>query len=332
MPLPIIICDDSSFARKQVARALPKGWDVEVSFAGNGREAVEAIRAGKGDLIFLDLTMPEMDGFEVLEYIRREDLPTLAIVISGDVQEESRRRVLELGALTFIKKPVDAVALCGILDEYGLLSVLTGSSPAPLDVPSDFRDWCQELANVAMGRAADLLAQVIAVPVELSIPRVATSAPAELARTLEERTGESGTALVTQGFIGGGIAGETMVLFHETDTRHLGPLFGYEQELDSHTEVELLMEVSNILIGAILKGLSDLLDLGFSQGHPVVHTDPATCRRRLGANLPADSDILSIEFSYAIGRENIRCDQLILFTPPAAGALARRADYSMGGA
>lgn len=108
MSTPVLICDDSSFARKQVQRALPPGWDVEVTFAGNGEEGLAAISAGKGDVVFLDLTMPVMDGFEVLEAIKARDLPCMVVVISGDIQPEAMARVKKLGAVDFIKKPVDA--------------------------------------------------------------------------------------------------------------------------------------------------------------------------------------------------------------------------------
>ena len=56
MGIPVLICDDSSFARKQMARALPDGWEVEVSFACNGEEAIQAIKDSKikGDKLFLD--------------------------------------------------------------------------------------------------------------------------------------------------------------------------------------------------------------------------------------------------------------------------------------
>ncbi|WP_198411172.1 response regulator [Marinimicrobium alkaliphilum] len=122
MSTTVLICDDSSFARKQVKRALPPGWQVDISFAGNGREALSAIEAGKGNILFLDLTMPEMDGFETLEQIKSRDLPTLVIVISGDIQPEAMARVKKLGALDFIKKPVDAKRLEQVLTDFGLYS------------------------------------------------------------------------------------------------------------------------------------------------------------------------------------------------------------------
>lgn len=121
MSTPVVICDDSSFARKQMARALPKDWDVNVTFAGNGEEAVAAIKEGKADVLFLDLTMPILDGYGVLEAIRAEDLPTMVIVVSGDIQPEARDRVKSLGALDFIKKPVTTEKIQGILTDYGLV-------------------------------------------------------------------------------------------------------------------------------------------------------------------------------------------------------------------
>jgi DNA-binding NtrC family response regulator len=120
MPTPVLICDDSSFARKQVQRALPKDWDIDVCFAGNGEEGLNAIKSGKGDVVFLDLTMPVMDGFELLEAIKSQDLPCLVVVISGDIQPEAMARVKKLGAVDFIKKPVDAGRLQQVLSDFGI--------------------------------------------------------------------------------------------------------------------------------------------------------------------------------------------------------------------
>lgn len=122
MSLPLLVVDDSSFARKQVGRALPKGWDIEISHAANGEEALEQIRAGKGEVVFLDLTMPVLDGYGVLEAIRAEDLPAVVIVISGDIQPEAEARVRKLGALAFIKKPINPEQLMQVLSDFGLYS------------------------------------------------------------------------------------------------------------------------------------------------------------------------------------------------------------------
>lgn len=121
MAIPLLICDDSNMARKQVAKSLPDGWDVDITFATNGREALDAIRSGKGEMVFLDLTMPEVDGYDVLEAIKEHDLKSVVIVISGDIQPMARERVMSLGALDFIKKPVNKDKLFSTLENFGLL-------------------------------------------------------------------------------------------------------------------------------------------------------------------------------------------------------------------
>jgi len=121
MAIPLLICDDSNMARKQVKRSLPDEWDVDLTFATNGVEGIEAIRAGQGEMVFLDLTMPEMDGYEVLDKVKEEGHKCIIIVISADIQPEARERVMALGALDFIRKPVNKEKLAAILQTYGLL-------------------------------------------------------------------------------------------------------------------------------------------------------------------------------------------------------------------
>lgn len=122
MATSLLVVDDSSFARKQVIRALPKDWDVDISQAANGLEALELIQQGKGEIVLLDLTMPEMDGFGVLEAVKSQDLPAMIIVISGDIQPEAEARVMKLGALSFIRKPLDPAVLVKVLSDYGIHS------------------------------------------------------------------------------------------------------------------------------------------------------------------------------------------------------------------
>jgi CheY-like chemotaxis protein len=120
MSVSVLVVDDSPMARKMLIRALPSTWDIGITQAASGVEALAAYRAGRVDVMFLDLTMPEMDGYQVLETLRREDLNCLVIVVSADVQEKAQQRVLELGAIAFIKKPVDSNKVESVLREYGI--------------------------------------------------------------------------------------------------------------------------------------------------------------------------------------------------------------------
>jgi len=108
-------------ARKQVARSLPEDLDVDITFATNGAEGLSAIREGKGEVVFLDLTMPEMDGYGVLENLWKEKIKALVIVISGDIQPEAHDRVKSMGAIEFIKKPINKDKLITVLTAYGLM-------------------------------------------------------------------------------------------------------------------------------------------------------------------------------------------------------------------
>lgn len=121
MSLSVLICDDSALARKQVKKSLPENWDIELRLASNGLEAINMMREQIADVLFLDLTMPELDGISVLELLKVKKLAEHVVVISADIQPEMQKRVTELGALAFIQKPVNPQKLTQILKEYGLL-------------------------------------------------------------------------------------------------------------------------------------------------------------------------------------------------------------------
>lgn len=120
MALPVLVVDDSTLARKLLIKSLPSDWDLEITQASNGAEALLHYRAGKGAVIFLDLTMPVMDGFQVLEHIREEGLDAFVIVVSADIQEGAVDRVKASGAIGFVAKPVSTERIVPILKGYGL--------------------------------------------------------------------------------------------------------------------------------------------------------------------------------------------------------------------
>lgn len=121
MPIPVTVVDDSKISRKMVIRALPSDWNIELTQAENGFEALDAYRTGKAEIMFLDLTMPEMDGYEVLEILQKEALNTFVVVISADIQPEAQERVKKLGAMAFIKKPVKTESITEVLKQYGII-------------------------------------------------------------------------------------------------------------------------------------------------------------------------------------------------------------------
>ena len=107
--MKILVTDDSKMARKMVIKTLKESSsnELEIFEAQNGLEALDLYKQNLPKIVFLDLTMPVMDGFEALEKIKQFDENAKVVIISADIQKLSMDRVLALGAFNFIKKPVD---------------------------------------------------------------------------------------------------------------------------------------------------------------------------------------------------------------------------------
>jgi chemotaxis protein CheY-P-specific phosphatase CheC/DNA-binding NarL/FixJ family response regulator len=361
MSTKLLICDDSNMARKQVARSLPDRWDVDITFVCNGLEGLSAIKEGKGDVVLLDLNMPEMDGYQVLESILKDDLPAMVIVISGDIQPEAHKRVTELGALDFIKKPVSKDKLTKILDKFGLLANCTdptvqahsdkNSIPAShklsamekpqsvamvqeedkdakhIVLTTDMRDCYQEIANVAMGRAGDLLARLLDVFVVLPIPNVNFLEVSELSMALSAVEQNASTSGVCQGFIGAGISGEALLILTDSSFQDVASLMNYHDEIDKSSELELLMDLANVLISSCLSGVAEQLDMHFSQGHPVVLGQHRKISELIATNSQKWKKTLAIEISYNIENYDVKCDLLLLFTEESMLTLNNKISY-----
>lgn len=333
MTIRILICDDSSMARKQMARALPKNWKADVTFAFDGRNGLEKLQETQSELLFLDLNMPEMDGYEVLKVIREKDLPVLTIVVSGDIQPEARERVRKLGAIDFIKKPTDTDHVARILKDYGFLqpeefeteSVApeADSTPSPVSLP----DYLQEISNVAMGRSSDLLARLLKVFVKQPIPRVEMITTSELSMAISAADTETQYSAVCQGFFGAGIAGEAMLLFADANFEQMAKLLRYDDTNTENLQVEVLMDMSSILFGAFINGISDQLDIKLRLGHPTVLGQHRKVGDLLEYHRTRQEKLLCIEISYELENTDISCDMLILLTEDSVPFLEQRLKY-----
>lgn len=335
MVIPLLVCDDSMMARKQLIRALPPEWPVSISQACHGEEAMGMIRQGLAEVLLLDLTMPVMDGFEVLAALRSEGLNPKVIVVSGDVQEEAIRRVTELGALAFIKKPADPEKLRQTLEQLGLLSPPSTeavASPEPIpprpafELKINFRDALREISNVAMGRAAALLAKVLGVFVELPVPAVNLFEVSELHMTLADAQRGQRCSALCQGFIGDGIAGEALLLFHDSEISDISKLFNWQPSNDLEVS-EMLLDLASILIGACLSGISEQIDVRFSQGHPQLLGLHSSIDNLIHVNQTRWRKTLAVEISYSLEGHNVHFDLLLLFTEDSIQRLSHKINY-----
>jgi two-component system chemotaxis response regulator CheY len=105
----ILVVDDSKVMREMIVACLRSEANLRFTHAASGLEAIERLSLGHFDLVFLDLNMPDIGGFEVLEFVRSQDtlrdIPIIVVTTRGD--EGSRGRALEAGATRFMTKPFE---------------------------------------------------------------------------------------------------------------------------------------------------------------------------------------------------------------------------------
>ena len=103
-----LVVDDSVIYRTQIRNALEGISDIEsVTCASSGKTGLEKMENSLIDLLVLDLEMPEMNGLEVLEEMRKRKVSCKTLVFSSFSQKGSERvmKALELGAIDFLMKP-----------------------------------------------------------------------------------------------------------------------------------------------------------------------------------------------------------------------------------
>lgn len=109
-----LIADDEKLARSNLTILLRRDSEIEiVSECGSGAEALSQIRSKRPDLVFLDVQMPECDGFDVLELLGGEQPPALVFVTAYD---QYALRAFEAGALDYLLKPFSNARFAKALD------------------------------------------------------------------------------------------------------------------------------------------------------------------------------------------------------------------------
>ena len=114
----ILLIDDDEMSRQAVQRMLERAGHT-VESTGDGREAIDRFAAGEVDLLITDLIMPEMDGLEIIQEVRRKDPGARILAISGGgrVQAEEYLSVArKFGAVEVLPKPFASQDLKAAVD------------------------------------------------------------------------------------------------------------------------------------------------------------------------------------------------------------------------
>ena len=104
MPIRVLLSDDEALARERLRRMLEDEPDLQiVAECGDGKSAIALIKQEKPDLVFLDIQMPEVDGFGVIAALQGEHVPLTVFVTAYD---KYAMKAFEVHALDYLLKPV----------------------------------------------------------------------------------------------------------------------------------------------------------------------------------------------------------------------------------
>lgn len=115
MKLKILVVDDSKLARFSLIKSV-KEIEPSADFfeAENGLVAIDIFKKERPRVVFLDLTMPVMSGYEALNEIMKIDSDAQVIVVSADIQPEAKSKVISNGAKNIYSKPINSEKMLNI--------------------------------------------------------------------------------------------------------------------------------------------------------------------------------------------------------------------------
>jgi len=112
MSVRVVVADDHPVFLDGLARIVSRAAELTlVATARDGRVALDQIRAERPDVALIDLELPDVDGFRVIETVRREALPTRVLVISASVDSAKVYRAMETGAAGYVPKVAGDAAI-----------------------------------------------------------------------------------------------------------------------------------------------------------------------------------------------------------------------------
>ncbi len=113
----VMVVDDSTMMQRAISDWVSQMGHEVVGYAGDGEEAVSKFEELKPDVVTLDITMPKMDGLEALQKMRAISETVKIIIVSAQAQKSTALKALEIGADSYLTKPVNREDLIDVFDE-----------------------------------------------------------------------------------------------------------------------------------------------------------------------------------------------------------------------
>lgn len=317
----ILICDDSPLVHKAMSKYLRNLDGVTLYFAENGTQAIDCLITETIDVLFLDLTMPVMDGFEVLQRLPASAASTEVIVLSADVQKQAIERCISYGANHFLPKPFNQSQLLNTLNRLGIYQKDVQSVDSIHDTRrlghEDYLSAFKEIANVALGRGAAIISDHFGEFIKMPLPNVAMLTAGELAMAINDIKQKNNSAAIAQRFVGGGIHGEALVCLHGEDIKTFGHRLGFSQMDEQKSEV--VIDITNLMVSSFLFSLSEQMNIPFSVRQPILMEDYMV----LEARECEQKSLFTVEYSYKSELLDVDCDVLFMMDNNSISVLKR---------
>lgn len=179
---------------------------------------------------------------------------------------------------------------------------------------ADQTDALQEVVNIAMGQAGDSLARLLHHFVQLSVPRIRLVGVQDVVSTVADMvTHHAEISAVRQAF-SNALRGEAIVVFPQKGVSDLAQLMDYEDAVDESGEQELLLEVTNLLVGAVVNGISETLHTELSFSAPSLMANRAPLDKVLNVRQLSWTHALLMEVNFTVENHDIRCHLLMFMT------------------
>ncbi|MBY3790300.1 response regulator [Photobacterium carnosum] len=302
----ILICDDSVLVHKSITRLLQSCSNATFFYAENGKEGLDCLKNSDIDIMFLDLTMPVMDGFSVMKSLPVREYNTTIIVLSADVQLTAVERSLALGADYFLSKPFNHDELIELSQRLGLIFDRTQLPLLDSHLDNNPIESIRELANIALGRGAAIISDHLGDFIKMPLPNVAFMTSSDLSMAITDVRNDHGLIAITQRFVGGGIHGEALVELHGDDIYLFGEKLGFSQTDEYKNEV--IIDIANLMVSSFLVALSEQISIPFSVRQPIVleeymNSHSTDCEMQT---------FFTIEYTYKAEILDVECEVLFI--------------------
>ncbi len=169
----------------------------------------------------------------------------------------------------------------------------------------------QEIINIAMGQGADRLARLIETFVVLSVPKLYSVKTSEDFQQVHNRLNHQPTISTQQSFIGP-FRGEVLVIFGVNGANELAELMGYGNQTNEQIREELILDITNILVGTCITGISQQLHLEASTfSSPTLLPGNKTVVSLIQDKSLQDLETLLVEIQFKIESHAFSCELLI---------------------